>query len=134
MFRIIFKICWVKIAPTKPCCCCAVAKWCPTLCNPVKVKVLVAQSCPAFGNLMDYNPPGSSVHRILQVRILEWVAISICKGSSQPRDQTRVSCLTGVFFNIWATRETMDCSIPGFSVRHSLRVCSEYVHWVGDAI
>ena len=41
---------------------------------------------------MDSSPPGSSVHGILQARILEWVAISSSKGSSQPRDQTHVSC------------------------------------------
>ena len=40
---------------------------------------------------MDYSPPGSSVHGILQARILEWVAIFFSMGSSQPRDQTQVS-------------------------------------------
>ena len=40
---------------------------------------------------MDYNPPGSSAHEILQARILEWVAIPYSRGSSQPRDQTRIS-------------------------------------------
>ena len=49
--------------------------------------------------------PGSSVHKILQARILEWVAIPSSRGSSWPRDQTRVSCIAGVFFTIWATRE-----------------------------
>ena len=47
-------------------------------------------------DLMDYNPPGSSVHGILQTRILEWVAISFSRGSSQPRDRSRasnVSCI-----------------------------------------
>jgi len=39
-----------------------------------KVKVLVAQLCPTFCNPIDYSPPGSSVHGILQARILEWVA------------------------------------------------------------
>ena len=42
---------------------------------------------------MDYSPPGFSVHGILQARILEWVAMPSSKGSSQPRDQTYVSCL-----------------------------------------
>ena len=51
------------------------------------------------------NPPGSSVHGISQARILEWVAIPISKGSSQPRDQTWVSRIIGRFFTIWATRE-----------------------------
>ena len=52
----------------------------------------VPQSCPIFCDPMDYGPPDSSVHKIILARILEWVAISLCKGSSQPRDQTCVSC------------------------------------------
>ena len=48
----------------------------------VLVKVLVTQSCPTFCNLMDYRPPGSSVHVILQTRKLEWVAITFSRGSS----------------------------------------------------
>ena len=47
---------------------------------------VVAQSCPTLGALLDCSPPGSSVHGILQARILEWVAISYSRGSSQPRD------------------------------------------------
>ena len=43
---------------------------------------------------MDCNPPGSSVHGIVQARLLEWVAISFSRGSSQPRDQTCVSCVS----------------------------------------
>ena len=54
---------------------------------------------------MDYSPPRSSVHGILQARILEWVAISFSRGSSLPRDQTWVSCIAGSFFTSWATRE-----------------------------
>ena len=54
---------------------------------------------------MDCSPPGSSVHGILQARILEWVAISFSRGSSQPRNQTQVSCIAGRCFNLWATRE-----------------------------
>jgi len=52
------------------------------------------QSCPTLCNPMDCSLPGSSVHRILQVRILEWVAISSSRGSSQPSDQTSVSCMS----------------------------------------
>ena len=52
--------------------------------------------------------PGSSVHGILQASILEWVAISYSTGSSQPRDQTQVSCIVGRFFTIWATREALE--------------------------
>ena len=56
------------------------------------VCVLVAQSCLTLCDSMDCSPPGSSVHGISQARILEWVAISFSKGSSQPTDQTCVSC------------------------------------------
>ena len=49
-------------------------------------KVLVAQSCLTLGNPMDCRLPGSSVHGTLQARILEWVAISFSRGSSQLRD------------------------------------------------
>ena len=49
--------------------------------------------------------PGSSVHGILQARILEWVVIFFSRGSSQPRDQIQVSCIAGRFFTIWAPRE-----------------------------
>ena len=51
------------------------------------------------------QPHGYTVHGILQARILEWVAIPFSKGSSQPRDQTQVSCIAGRFFTSWATRE-----------------------------
>ena len=43
--------------------------------------------------------------RILQEKILEWVAMPSSRGSSQPRDQTQVSCIAGRFFTIWATRK-----------------------------
>ena len=63
------------------------------------------QSCPTLRLHGLYSPPGSSVHGILQARILEWVAISFYKGSSQPRDWTQVSSIAGWFFTIWAARE-----------------------------
>ena len=47
---------------------------------------------------MDCSLPGSPVHEILQARTLEWVAISFSRGSSRPRDRTRVSCITRRFF------------------------------------
>ena len=50
---------------------------------------------------------GSSVHGILQARILEWVAISFSRGSSQLRDQTWVSCIAGRRFILWANREAL---------------------------
>ena len=58
-------------------CACSVARSCLTLCDPT-----------------DYGPPGSSVRGISQARILEWVAISSSRGSSRPRDRTRVSCIS----------------------------------------
>ena len=69
----------------------------------VHVLCLVSQSCPTLCNLMDpmdYSPPGSSVHGILQARILEWVAMPSTRGSSQARDQAQVSCIGGVFFTV----------------------------------
>ena len=57
---------------------------------PKRSKVFVLQLCPTLFNPMDRSLPGSSVHEILQERILEWVAIPFSRGSSQPRDQTRV--------------------------------------------
>ena len=53
----------------------------------VKEKVLVTQLCTTFCDPMDYNPPGSSIHGILQARMLEWVAISSCGGSLAPHER-----------------------------------------------
>ena len=75
------------------------------------LKVLVAQSCPTLCHLMDCSPPGSSVHGILQARILEWVAMPFSRGFSTPRDRTQVSCIAGRSFTIWASREAQTCSI-----------------------
>ena len=55
-------------------------------------------------NTMVYSLPGSSAHGILQARILEWVAISFFRGSSQPRNQNRMSHIAGGFFTNWAMR------------------------------
>ena len=77
-------------------CACVHAQLCLTLCNP-----------------LDCDPPGSSLHGILQARTLEWAAISFSKGSSQPRDQTCVSlspALTGGFFTTSTTWEA--CTNP----------------------
>ena len=68
----------------------------------------VAQSCLTLCDPMDYSPPGFSLHGILQARILEWVAIPFSRRSSQPREKTRVSCIAGIFFTIWTTREAQD--------------------------
>ena len=57
--------------------------------------------------LLFISLPGSSVHGIFQTWILEWVAISFSRGSSQPRDYTGISHVTGRFFTILATREAL---------------------------
>ena len=49
------------------------------------------QSCLTPGDPMDYGPPGSSVHGILQARILEWAAMLSSRGSSRPRDRAHIS-------------------------------------------
>ena len=64
---------------------------------------VVAELCLTLGTLSSL--PGSSVHGVLQARILEWIAISFSRGSSQPRNRTLVSCISGRFFSNWATRE-----------------------------
>ena len=115
---------------------------------------VVSNSC----NPIDYSLPGSSVHGILQARILEWVAISFSRGSSQPRNWTRVSCIIGRLFTDRAMREApytpissvqfssvaqscltlwdpMNCSTPGLPVHHQLlEFTRTHVHRVGDAI
>ena len=59
------------------------------------VCVLVTQSCPILCHPMDCCPPDLSVHWILQARILEWVAMPSCRGSSRLWDWTQVSCMAG---------------------------------------
>ena len=66
-------------------------------------EVKVTQLCPTL-----CNPMGYAVYGILQARILEWVAFPFSRGSSQPRDQTQVSCIAGGFFTSWATREAQE--------------------------
>ena len=62
------------------------------------VTVQLLSHVQLFFDPMDCSPPGSSVREISQARILEWVATSFSRGSSQPRDQTHVSCIAGRFF------------------------------------
>ena len=60
------------------------------MCACVHAKSL--QSCPTLSDPMDCSPPGSSVHGILQARILEWIAMPFSRGSSRSRDRTCTSC------------------------------------------
>ena len=75
----------------------------PSLC----VLCWLAQSRPTLWDLMDCSPPGSSVHGILQARILGWVAMPSSRASSQPRDPTQVIHTAGGFFTVWAPREAL---------------------------
>ena len=68
---------------------------------------LVTQLCLTLCDSIDCNSPSSSVHGILQARILEWVAIPFSRESSEPMDRTQVSCIAGRFFTIWATAKSL---------------------------
>ena len=68
-------------------------------------KVISLSHVRLFADPMDCSLPGSSIHGIFQAKVLERVAISFSRGSSQPRDQTWVSCTAGRCFTFWATRE-----------------------------
>ena len=109
-----------------------------TLCDPV-----------------DCSLPGSSVHGIFQAIVLEWIAISFSRGSSQPRDGTRISHIVDRHFTVSATREVwimtiqfssvaepcptlcdpINCSTPGLPVHHHLPEFTQtHIHRVNDAI
>ena len=88
-------------------CCCLAAKLCPTLCDPV-----------------DCSPP-SSVHGILQARALEWVAIAFSRGSSQPRNRSRVSHIAGRCFTIWATRKIRQSKNPNLDNLKKFNTCQD---------
>ena len=66
-------------------------------------------SCVRLCDPMDCSPPVFSIHGIFQAWVLQWVAISFCRGSSRPRNWTRVSHIAGRRFTIWATRESPYC-------------------------
>ena len=72
---------------------------------------------------MDCNPPGSSVHGILQARILEWVAIPFSRGSSPPRDQTPVSHIAGRFLTLSHTGEPWQRSETHLNMKHRWADC-----------
>ena len=66
---------------------------------------------------MAYSPPGSSVHGILQARILEWIAMPSSRETSQP------TCVTGGCFTVWAIREAQSQTHPKKSHRHCMVIC-----------
>ena len=67
-------------------------------------RLLLLSRVQLFAVPWTYSLPGSSLHGILQARILEWIAVPFSRGSFWPRDWTWVSCIAGRFFTIWATR------------------------------
>ena len=94
--------------------------------------VLSHLSCVRLCNTMDCRQPGSSVHGILQARVLEWVALPSSRGSSQPRDRAQIPmspALAGRFFTASATLES-SCTPPEAKVclkipaRNKACVCS----------
>ena len=95
----------------------------------VKGKVLVAQLCLTLCNSTDSSPPGSSVHGILQARILEWVAILFSLGSSQTRDWTWVSYIAGTFFTTWAMREFLLSLLTLIQLDSHCKRCWEQCPW-----
>ena len=70
------------------------------VCVCVCVRVLSRSVGLTLYNTMDCSPPGSSVHGILQARIMEWVVIPFSKGSSRPRSQIQIFCNAGGVFII----------------------------------
>ena len=112
----------------------------------VRVHAKSLQSCLTLCNPMDYNLPGSSVHGILQARILEWVASPFYRGSSQhrkifePRSPTlqadslpcaspaaKLSC----FKSCLTLCDPTDCSLPGSSVHGIFQ--ARVLEWVATA-
>ena len=102
--------------------------------NTQKSESEVAQSCPTLCDPMDHSLPGPSIHGIFQARILEWVAISFSKRSSQPRDWTQVFCIVGRCSELnngelWRSKNLIHTGLqseiwPSLGNFYSLEICS----------
>ena len=87
----------------------------------------VAQSCPTLCDPIDCSLAGSSVHGIFQAIVLEWIAISFSRGSSQPKAWTRVSRIVDRRFTVWATREVLA------AVNMVLRIWDLFIYvWINN--
>ena len=121
---------------------------CVCVCVCARAHARACVSCPLscvwfFYNPMDCSPPASSVHRILQARILEWVAISSSRAFPQPRDWTHISCLAGGYFTAETPKKTeftqlcltlcdpMDCSLRGSSIHGVFQ--ARVLEWVANS-
>ena len=100
------------------------------------------QSCLTLCNSV-YSPPASSVHGILQARILEWAAMVSSRGSFRTRDWTRISYVSCIvrfssvqlFSSVWLFVNPMDCTTPGFLVHQQLpELAQHHVDQLTDAI
>ena len=90
------------------------------------------QLCPTLCDLMDCSPPGSSVHGILQARILEWVVISFSRGSSWPRDRICIPCISCTGRQIFYHCATWEAPMLLLILRHlQRRVFKQRVHLEG---
>ena len=112
----------------------------------------VAQPCPTLCNPLESSPPVSSVHEIFQARILEWVAVSSSRRSSQTKDQTCISCIGRWILYLWAIWEDsyvryllfyslslmsdslQPLGLPQASLSLTISWSLLNVHWVSDAI
>ena len=79
---------------------------CVCVCTYTRTHKWVSESSSVMSDSL--RPIDYTVHRILQARILEWVAFPFSRGSSPPRDWIQVSCIAGGFFASWATREAKE--------------------------
>ena len=97
---------------------------------------LVTQSCPILCDPMDCSLPGSSVHGILQARIMDWVAMLSSRGSSQPSSWIQVSCIASGFFTDWATREAQVATytISINRVQFTLQFTTSIYWWLQSSI
>ena len=97
----------------------------------MKVKSL---SCVWLCDPMDCNLPGSSIHGILQARILGWVAICFSRGSSWSRGWTWIPCIMGRLFMAWATRQStlgkVKNSRKGVTVWSVVKHCGDQPDWI----
>ena len=83
----------------------------------------LSQLCPTLWDPIDCSLPGSSVHRIFQAIVLEWIAISFSRASSQPRTRTWVSRIVDRRFTVWATREVLGLFGGSLLCSVDLHVC-----------